>query len=113
MPGSDHCFQDKHGNLPRKKRRYSIANLDILLRAVAEEQVIVGKGLQTSSFANRKATALDRIGVNEVVAILRDVARDGRGWRSPALNSKAIGKFAAVPVLVVGCETGWEFISLG
>ena len=69
-----------------------------------QKQVIVGKGLQTSSFANRQAPALDRVGVNEVVAILRDVARDCGRCLVRQLNPEAVIEDTAVPVSVIGAD---------
>ena len=40
------------------------------------EEVIIWKRLEARGFADRDASALTRVGVNEIVTILRDVAGD-------------------------------------
>ena len=50
--------EDYVGDLPRKVRWNGIPDLDVLLGTVAEEGVVVWKGLQPSRFAHRQAAAL-------------------------------------------------------
>ena len=95
-----------------KKRRYGVSDLDILLCPVAKKQIIIGKCLQPSCFAHRQAPALDRIGVDEVMSILGDVAcYCGRGCVSQ-LNSKSISEDAAVPIPVIWAQREREVSSL-
>ena len=60
---------DQRRNLTGKKWWYGISDLDVLLRPIAQKEVIVGESLQPSSFAYRQAAALDRVRMNEIVAI--------------------------------------------
>ena len=66
-------------DLPREIGRDGIADLYVLLRATAVEEVVVGKRLQAGGLADRKAAALGGIGMNEVVTVFRKVTRDGGG----------------------------------
>lgn len=78
--------------------------MNVLLRPIAEEEIVVREGLKAGRLAHGEAAALHRIGVNEVVPILRDVAGD-RGRRLPGeLDAEAIVENAAVPVAVVWAE---------
>jgi hypothetical protein len=49
---------DYVGDLPSKERRNGVAHLDILLGPVAEEGIVVWKGLQPGSLAHGQAAAL-------------------------------------------------------
>lgn len=73
-------FQDGQeglGNLSCKKRGNGVAHLDVLLRAIPEEEVVVRESLQARGFAYRKASALHRVGMYEIVPVLGDVACNG------------------------------------
>jgi hypothetical protein len=63
-------FLQQFRNLPSKQRRDSIANLYILLGAIALEKVVVRESLQPGSLAHRQAPALQRVGMDKVMAIL-------------------------------------------
>lgn len=65
------------GDLQREKGRYCVSNLNVLLSTAAVEEVVVRKSLKARCFPYREAPTLSRIRVNEVVAILGDMARDG------------------------------------
>ena len=68
-----HYFCYLHG----KQWWYRIANLPVLFGFVSFKEVVVGEGLQSGSFPNREAPALDGIIVNEVVPILVDMGCNG------------------------------------
>ena len=61
---------NEHRNLPCQERWDGIPDLDILLGPVAEEQIVVGEGLQTGGLADCQAAALQRIGMDEVMSVL-------------------------------------------
>ena len=63
-------------NFIRQQRWYRVANLDVLLSPRAFEQIVVGERLEARGFSHREASALRRIGMDEVVTVLRDVRRD-------------------------------------
>lgn len=89
--------------------RDGISDLDILLGAVAAEQIVVREGLKSSRFPNREASALHWIRVNKVVSVLADMACD-RGTRSiPGLDGEAIGELAGVPVAMMWREFPRKF----
>src|SRR5690606_23067944 len=77
LPSSQRT-QDQPCNLAWPKRWHCVPYLDGLLGTVAHEQVVIGKGLQPGSLAHRQAAALQRIGMDEVMTVLRNVA----GYRS-------------------------------
>ena len=95
-------FCDLHG----KERRHGVSNLDILLCAVTEEAVIVGKGLQPSGLANSQAAALRRVGMNEIMPVLGDVAGYGRRRPIGQLDAEAVVELSRVPVVVRGGKDG-------
>ena len=69
---------DKRCNLPGKERRHCISNLHILLGPISKEEIIIREGLQASGLTHRQATALQRVGMDEVVPVLGDMACDCR-----------------------------------
>ena len=75
---SFHELQDHSGDLASEARRDRVAYLRVLLGTVAGEEVVVLEGLETCSLTHREASALRRIGMDEVVPVLGDV-RDDRG----------------------------------
>lgn len=89
------AFEYELCNLSRQKRRYGIPNLDVLLGPVAQEQIVVWEGLQPRSLANCQAAALPRIGMDEVMPVLRYVAGHGRrclvGYPKRAVSRNASG----------------------
>ena len=91
-------------DLPCKERRNCVSDLDILLGPIAEEQVVVGEGLQPSGLAHGQAPALHRIGMDEVMSILGDMARYGSRGRVGQLDSKTVIEDTAVPVPVIRAE---------
>lgn len=95
-------------DLPSKKRRHRVSDLDILLGPVAQEQVVVGEGLQPGGLAHGQAAALHRIGMNEVMSILGDMARYRSRGRVGQLDSKSVVEDAAVPVPVIRAEREGE-----
>src|SRR5690606_38660843 len=77
-----------------------------LLRAVPEEEVVVRKRLKPGGLANREASALPGIVMDEVVTVLCDVAGN-RGRRiTLSLNTETVAELSTFPVLVIGLETG-------
>ena len=78
---------DNLRKLVSKERWHGIADLGVLLRAIAREEVVVRERLQSGGLPDREASALGRVVVDVVVAILRDVRNDGRGRVSGALHS--------------------------
>src|SRR5207248_9406038 len=71
-------FVDNAGNLHCKKRRNCISDLLILLGAVTREDVTVRKGLQTSCLPDRQTSALCRVVMSVVMAVLADVGGNSR-----------------------------------
>lgn len=63
-------------DLPSEIGRDCIAHLDVLLGSASTEEVVVRKRLKTGGFSDRYASALARVGVDEVVAVLRYVTGD-------------------------------------
>lgn len=93
------------GDLPREQRRHCVSDLVELLSSIAHEQIIVGKGLNPRRFADSQTSALQGIGMNEVMAVLGYVARHG-GCRSvPDLYAEAVRELPARPVRMVGSQT--------
>src|SRR5688572_30181873 len=91
-------------NLPCEKRRDGVADLHELLRAIALKEVVVRKCLQSGGLADCQASALHQVGVDEVVAVLRDMARHRRRRTSPCLDPEAVGELTRSPVPVIGRE---------
>ena len=85
-----------------------ISNLNILLRPVAEEQVVVREGLQPGGLAHRQATTLRRVWMNEVVPVFRDVTGHGCCSFMGQLNPETVAEDATMPVLVIGAESEGE-----
>ena len=77
-------------NLLGKQRWHGVANLDVLGRAMATEEIIVWKCLQACGFANRQTSALQRIGMNIVVPILRNMRNDGCARTRRNLDAEAV-----------------------
>lgn len=91
-------------NLPCQKWWNRVPDLDILLGPVAEEQIVVGEGLQPGSLADGQAATLQRIRMDEVVSVLGDVAGNCRRGFLCQLNPESVVEHTAVPVLVVRAE---------
>src|SRR5262245_49368031 len=72
------------------QRRDSVTDLMVLCRARAFKKVVVRKCLCPSRLPDGEASALCRIVMNVVVAVLRDVGSDGRGGPVRKLNAKPI-----------------------
>ena len=77
----------------------------VLLCPITLKKVVVGKRLQAGRLANRKTTALCRVGVNEVVPILCNVAGNCCRWQVVQLHPEAVLEFAGGPIRVVGRES--------
>ena len=60
-------------NLMGEKGWDSVAHLGVLLRTAPVEEVVVPERLEACHFPHRKASALTRVRVNEIVAILGNV----------------------------------------
>ena len=67
---------ENQGYLSRKEWWNCVAYLNILLRPVPLEKVVVGKGLEARRLTNRQTSTLSRVGVNEIMSVLRDMACD-------------------------------------
>src|SRR5690606_10777069 len=72
-----HATPDNFCNLPGKKRWNRIPHLVILISSPAHEEVVVRERLCPGRLAHRKASALVRVMMDEVMPILRDVADYG------------------------------------
>jgi hypothetical protein len=59
---------------------HGITYLGENLGAIAAEEIVVGKGLQSGSLTHSQAAVLCRIWMNEIVTVLRNVGGHGRGW---------------------------------
>lgn len=78
----------------RKERGHGVTDLDVLLRARAAEEIVVWKRLKACALAHRETSALGRVGMNEAMPVLGNVARD-RGRRTALdLHTKAIGEIS-------------------
>lgn len=77
-------------NLSSQKGWYRVANLVVLLRSIALEEIAVWKGLETSCFSDCQASTLGGIVVDVVVAVLTDVRSDRGRRRLRQLNPEAI-----------------------
>lgn len=97
-------WKKRLGDLMRQPRWHGIADLDILLRAVSKEQVVVRKSLQPRSFSDRQASALQRIGMDVIVTILRNVAGNRRAGLMAELDAKAVVELAAGPTAMLRGE---------
>lgn len=82
-----------------------IPYLNELLGAVAPENIIVRKGLESRCFAHGQAAALRRIGMDESMAIFGNVAGDGGARLIAQLDAESVGEFAAFPVAVRRCQS--------
>ena len=58
------------GNFSGQDGRHSIANLMKLLRSVTLKEIIVRERLQSRRLPDGEASALSRVGMNEVMSIL-------------------------------------------
>src|SRR6185437_14114909 len=92
-----HQTEYELGDLKRQIWRNGIADLNVLLSSVPFKEIVVWKCLEARSLANGQAPALRGVRMDEVVAIFRDVARDGRRRLLMELDSKAIIKGPGVP----------------
>lgn len=81
-----------------------IGTLYILLGAVSQKRVVVGKCLQPRGLADGQAAALGRVRVDEIVPVLGNMAGDRRRRAVGKLNPEAIIEFAALPVAVIGSQ---------
>jgi len=107
--GVQHDLRD----LPCEERWHGVPDLHILLRSVTEKQIVIREGLKPGGLAYGEAAALRWIRVDEVVAVLRDVARDRARGLPGQLDPEAVVEHAAVPVAVVGAEREREIGRLG
>ena len=92
------------GNFTSEKRRDGIPDLHVLLCPIALENIVIREGLQPSCLPHRQAPALGCVRVDEVVAILGNMARDSGGGIIGELDAEAIIEYAAVPVAMFGTE---------
>jgi hypothetical protein len=76
---------------------HSVSDLDVLLSAIPEEQVVVGECLQLGCFMHGQAAALHRVGMNEVVAIL---------------DPKAVIEDATVPIAMIRAQREGKIVGL-
>ncbi len=92
------------GNLACHPRWYRIANLPELPALRPLEEVIVGKGLQASSFPHRKTAHLPWVWVDEVVPILLQVAVIVMLGASSSCTLKRSMNFPLFQFLCFGCR---------
>jgi hypothetical protein len=71
-----------------------------LLRTSALEKVAIWKSLEPRSLSYCERAALPGVGVNKVMSVLADVARNGAAGLVKALNLEPVNKLAALPVCV-------------
>lgn len=83
-------------DLVRNKGGDRVANLAVLRGTLAAKEIVVRKRLQPRTFSNGQTTALSRIVVDVVVAVLVDVGRNSGGWRVTKLYPEAIGKISSI-----------------
>ncbi len=82
------------GDLPRQKWRHRVSNLHVGFGSVAKEQIVVRECLQPGRFPHGQTAALKRVRVDEVVAVLGDVAGD---WVIPPFLTGCIRRtYAAI-----------------
>ena len=91
-------------DLPREKGRDRVSNLYVLLGAVAMKEVVVGEGLESRRLPHGEAPDLTRIGMNEVMTVLREVARNRGTGAIAELYPKAVVELSRAPVCVKGYE---------
>ena len=70
----------------------ALPDLAILLGPWAAEEVVIRKRLQTCCLAYGQTAALRRVGVNEVMTVLRDVSGDSCCGVADSLHSKPVSK---------------------
>ena len=97
-------------DLPARDR---IPDLDILLGSIAEEQIVVRKGLKPGGLAHRQASTLQWVMMDEVVPVLGDVAGHCRRRLVGELNTETVVERTTMPIPVIGAELRWEFCRLG
>src|SRR5437764_13705148 len=85
-------IKDQLCDLKCKQRRDRISDLFVLFGSRPFEQVVVWKCLNSSRFSDSKTSRLSGIGMDEVMAIFRNVRRDCRRHLFGQLNTKAVGK---------------------
>lgn len=86
------CYEttDHACDLERQERRDSIAYLMILHGAWTAEEIVIREGLQPRRLAHRQGADLSRVGVDEIVSVLGDVAGHGAGGAITHLDAEAI-----------------------
>lgn len=112
-PSSAHPTSHHLRDLAGKIRRHRIPYLVELCGPGAGEEIVVGEGLETGALADGHAAALGGVPVDEVVAVLGDVAGDGARRAVGQLHAEPVGKVAGGPVGVVGREEGGEPVAGG
>jgi hypothetical protein len=88
---------------------HGISDLNVLLSPIALKKIIVRKRLKPGGFPHCETSALKRIRVNEVVAILGDVRGNRCRRLLPNLYPESILEVSGIPVLVRGREAFWKF----
>lgn len=91
-------------DLSGKIRRYCVSDLHILLCTISKEQVVVRKSLQSRSFADSQAAALNSIWMNEIVSVFRDMAGHSRGRLVSDLYPETVVEYARMPIAMIGTE---------
>ena len=95
------------------ERGHSVADLNKLLRAVAPEKIVVRKRLEPGSLSDCQAAALSGIGMNEIVAVLGDMACDCSCWALPELNPETVREVASPPAAMIWCEFSRKVLRFG
>ena len=91
---------ERRGDLVGKIRRDGVSHLHVLLRAVAMEEVVVGERLESGHLPHGETANLTRIGMNEVVAVLGEVARDRGAGAVAKLHPVPVVELSRVPARV-------------
>ena len=102
--------EDDRRDLPGEPRRNCVANLCVLFRAIALEEVVIRKRLKAGGISHRQAATLGRVGMDEVMPVLGDVG-DNRGlWVPGNLDPEAVFEWDVhiVHVAVIGQEARRE-----
>lgn len=101
---------DSSCNLMSHPRWNRVANLAELGAAGTFEEIVVGERLEACRFSYGNAPQLSCFRMDEIVAILREVACHRGAGTVPSLCFKPIHEASAFPAAVVGMERAWELL---
>ena len=98
----------------RQQWRHRIANLMVLLCARAFKEIIVRKRLQSCRLAHSEAAALSRVVVNEIMAVLGNMRRDGGCGAASHLHAESVIEFAFLQsrsnIFVIREQRHWKVV---